>query len=138
VTRALAVIGVAVLAALGGCGDDDTASPGTSTTSPAEERLDTTTTTAPPDDEPVETTVTTDATTTTTPTTSTSAPPASEPAHGPGDPCVLGTTDCVDDAWGDGVARLIVGHEDCVEAIGESGLCDDLDQDGYAGYPDSG
>lgn len=74
--------------------------------------------------------------TTAPPTTQTDT--TSSPPPGPGEPCEPGTVDCVEDAWGDGVARVIVGYDECVGAIGDDGLCSDLDQDGYSGYPDSG
>ena len=53
----------------------------------------------------------------------------------PGQPCTPGSSpDCVDQ-YDDGTYLYIVGFADCVAA---SGLCTDLDGDGYAGYGDSG
>jgi molecular chaperone DnaK len=73
------------------------------------------------------------ATTTTTPATTTTQPPA------PGSPCdpASGNPDCTDDS-ADGAFRIVSGYADCVAAVGDTGICSDLDGDGQAGYPDSG
>lgn len=75
-------------------------------------------------------------TSTTVPVPATAAPPSSLV---PGTPCTLGSNrDCIDpDA--DGRGTYLIGGGDCVAALGpHNGLCEDLDGDGYAGYPDSG
>lgn len=67
-----------------------------------------------------------------------SATGASIPA--PGEPCDLGSDrDCVDPE-GDGQGTYLVGGGDCMDTFApdSTGLCSDLDGDGYAGYPDSG
>jgi hypothetical protein len=71
-----------------------------------------------------------------------SAPPASRPDSSaiqqPGAPCSLGAPDCVENPWGDGVNRTIIGWDECQRTLGDiPGACEDLDMDGYAGYPDS-
>ena len=66
-------------------------------------------------------------------------PPPTPPAPLPGEACVAGSfPDCVD-PYGSGDWRYIVGWAQCVaDFSGPSGSCEDLDGDGYAGYPDSG
>jgi hypothetical protein len=85
----------------------------------------TTTTTAAP-------TSTTQATTATTAgRTATSVPPY-------GSACEAGShPDCIDPD-GDGRYEYLQGGAQCLENLGDSGLCSDLDGDGVAGYPDPG
>ena len=120
-TRWIAAFGVGVLlVGAAACSDDDQPDTATTTTTPTVAPSDTTVSTPADED-------------TTTTTTIVPVVP------GPGDPCDAGTPDCVEDAWGDGIARLVVGYDECVAAVGEeAGICSDLDQDGYSGYPDSG
>ncbi|HEX7131978.1 MAG TPA: hypothetical protein VF228_05350, partial [Iamia sp.] len=56
----------------------------------------------------------------------------------PGDPCSLeeGSPDCIDPD-GDGEGVYLLGGADCVASAPDVSLCEDLDGDGYAGYPDS-
>jgi hypothetical protein len=58
---------------------------------------------------------------------------------GYGDACALGSLpDCIDPN-GDGQGTYLRGGGDCVRRSAESPeLCNDLDGDGTAGYPDSG
>ncbi len=117
----------AALLLVAGCGDDDSSDTEESTT-------------------------TTEATSTTAdPSGSKSAPPpppvdddgtsttlAADEAT-PGAPCELGSDpDCIDpDGNGQGV-YLIDGGDCMVELASAPELCQDLDGDGVAGYPDSG
>ncbi|AEE45136.1 hypothetical protein [Cellulomonas fimi] len=78
-----------------------------------------------------------------TPTASTPAEPAPAPSATvrPGDPCdpAAGDPDCTD-ATVDGTFRHVEGYADCVASFGDDeayGLCQDLDGDGEAMYPDS-
>lgn len=65
-------------------------------------------------------------------------PPPTPPAPVPGEECEPGSfVDCVDQ-YGDEHWRYIEGWSQCVANYGDSGPCADLDEDGYAGYPDSG
>jgi hypothetical protein len=72
----------------------------------------------------------------------TEAPTTTAPALVPGQPCTLGSDrDCIDPE-ADGTGVYLLGGGDCMAAIGPdadgmTGGCDDLDGDGYAGYPDS-
>lgn len=45
--------------------------------------------------------------------------------------------DCIDPD-GDGKYEYLKNGERCMKELGDSGLCSDLDDDGIAGYPDSG
>jgi len=59
---------------------------------------------------------------------------------GPGDPCdpAAGDPDCTDNTV-DGSFRIVEGFAQCVADFdGDTGICTDLDGDGYAMYPDSG
>ncbi len=65
-------------------------------------------------------------------------PPPTPPAPVPGEACEPGSfPDCVDQ-YDTGDWRYIVGWAQCVTDLGPSGPCEDLDEDGYAGYPDTG
>ena len=114
------------MAACGGDGDGD----GDDTTTTAS-----TSTTAPT------TTVGTDASTTTAaaPGPGTEVPVTNDAGLAPGDPCEVGSDrDCIDPS-GTGEGTYLLGGGDCLEAFADSPvLCEDLDGDGYAGYPDSG
>lgn len=68
-----------------------------------------------------------------------SPPTTTAPRLVPGEPCKLGSDyDCVDPD-GDGRGTYFIGGGDCMRTFSDSsGLCEDLDGDGYAGYPDSG
>ena len=120
-----AVVAVCVLLAPA-CADDDTDVGDTTPTT-------TVATSAPP-------TTADGATSSTTTTTTVPQPVTTLPLPEPGEPCEPGSSDdCVDDAWGDGVARYIEGYAECIGALGDdAGLCTDLDADGVSGYPDSG
>jgi hypothetical protein len=68
---------------------------------------------------------------------------ANDPIEGsgglsPGDPCSLeeGSPDCIDPD-GDGEGVYLLGGADCVASAPDVASCEDLDGDGYAGYPDS-
>jgi hypothetical protein len=72
-----------------------------------------------------------------TPGNPTTPPTTAASALAPGDRCSLGSDyDCIDPD-GDGNGTYLIGGGDCM-AAGLDGLCSDLDEDGYAGYPDSG
>ena len=118
---AVLTLGLALGACGGGDGDDQATTTSTSSTTSTTAAPATTTTTAPD---------------TTVPPT---APPTSEGALSPGDPCALGSDpDCID-PLGTGQGTYLIGGADCLAAFPDSpGLCEDLDGDGYAGYPDSG
>lgn len=135
--RSLLVV-TAVVVTLAGCTAGTEPSPAPATSAPA-------TTTQP-------TAATTTSATSSSPVPSSDAPattsPGAVPTSGavtpnPGDPCdpADGDPDCTDaTGYGDGVFRHIVGYADCVEQLGADeaySLCVDLDDDGYAGYPDS-
>lgn len=66
-------------------------------------------------------------------------PPPDEPDLLPGDGCNLGSTpDCIDPD-GDGIGTYLIGGADCVASFPDDlGLCEDLDGDGVAGFPDAG
>ena len=85
----------------------------------------TTSTTAAP------TSTTTAASSTTSATTPTTQPPY-------GSACAKGShPDCVDPD-SDGQYEYLKNGARCMNGMGDSGLCSDLDGDGVAGYPDSG
>ena len=68
------------------------------------------------------------------------APPANvAPTPGLGGPCTLGShPDCIDPD-GDGQGTYLMYGAQCMAAFPNSpGLCEDLNYDGMAGYPDSG
>ena len=126
---ALGLVGAVVLvlgmAACGSDGDDDVES-GTTTTAGA-----VTTTTAP-------------GTGTSGPAPTgrrraTAVPDATATPQNYGDACALGSLpDCIDPD-GDGQGTYLQGGADCVRRFADSPeLCNDLDGDGTAGYPDSG
>ena len=104
-----------------------TTRPSTTTEQPATTTRPTTTappaTTAPP--------------TTLPPTTP--PPPTTAPALVPGQSCTLGShPDCIDPDR-DGVGVYLLLGADCMAAFADAPeFCSDLDQDGVAGYPDSG
>lgn len=131
--RTAAVV-VVVAAVLGGVGawalanssrSDPEATATVTSTAPSTKVLLTTTTSAPP--EP----------------TATAAPPPSPttapPAFVVGQTCALGSHyDCIDPD-GDGTGTYLHGGGDCMRDLaGITELCEDLDGDGWAGYPDHG
>lgn len=138
----VATIGLVIALVGGGCAtraDDralerptDTSTTSSTTTSTS--TAVTSTTTAPS----TTTTPPTTAPPTTTPPTTTQTEPT-DPALVPGSSCTLGShPDCIDPD-GDGVGTYLQFGAECMAAWPESpGLCSDLDQDGVAGYPDSG
>jgi hypothetical protein len=112
VWRCRALLAAAFLAAVG-CADDDDVDTSATTTTAAEESA------------------------TTAPMTATTS---GEAGLAPGDPCSLeeGIPDCIDPD-GDGEGTYLLGGADCMAALAsDPGLCEDLDGDGRAGYPDSG
>lgn len=82
-------------------------------------------------------TTTLQSTTTFAPTTG--PPTTTAPALVPGAPCSLGShPDCIDPD-GDGVGTYLLLGADCMATFPDAPqLCVDVDQDGIAGYPDSG
>lgn len=123
-TRAARLVLVVLLALAAASCDDETERPGepdgTTTTSGA------TTTSAPT------VSSTTATTTATSGTTATTQPPY-------GSACQKGShPDCIDPDQ-DGRYEYLKGGAACMKDFGDdSGLCSDLDDDGVAGYPDSG
>lgn len=81
----------------------------------------------------------TSTTSTTAATTTTAAPPPPTRAMRYGAPCARGShRDCIDPD-GSGRYTYLKGGADCMTTFRDSpGLCSDLDEDGEAGYPDSG
>jgi len=70
-------------------------------------------------------------------TTTTTAPPN---VLQPGDPCSPeeGVPDCIDPD-GDGQYVYLIGGSDCIDDNpGNPAICEDLDGDGTAGFPDQG
>ena len=81
----------------------------------------------------------TSSSTTSTPDLTTSTVPVvtTAPSLTPGAPCTPGSSpDCIDPD-GDGAYTYLIGGADCLANL-PPGLCEDLDGDGRAGYPDSG
>ena len=66
-------------------------------------------------------------------------PPPTVPALVPGGSCALGShPDCIDPD-GNGAGIYLLFGADCMADFPDApGLCSDLNQDGIAGYPDSG
>lgn len=77
--------------------------------------------------------------TSTTAATTTLTPPPTTVAMRYGRTCARGShRDCIDPD-GDGRYTYLKGGGDCMATFRDSpGLCSDLDEDGEAGYPDSG
>lgn len=115
------LIGAGALVLAAGCGDDSGGEASTTTSS----------------------SVTTSSSTSTSATapTSTTRPQVATSIYQPipGTVCDLGSDpDCIDPE-GDGSGTYLVGGADCMEANKASPeMCSDLDEDGVAGYPDSG
>lgn len=110
---------------------EDTTAATSSTTSSA-------TTTVPP-------TATIATTAPPTPVPPTTAPPTTAPSDTtapalvPGQPCDLGSHPNCIDPDGDGAGTYLLFGADCMGSFPDAPeLCTDLDQDGTAGYPDSG
>lgn len=132
----VATLVAAVALVLAGCSDDggDEATDAGSS--------DTTVTTAAPDSsettagEPVDGTTTTPPGSETTGTTEV-VPGEPDPGLAPGDPCSLtdGVPDCIDPD-GDGEGTYLIGGDQCAAEAPDISICEDLDQDGNAGYPD--
>lgn len=135
-TRVGAAFGLAVLL-LAGCSSGGSDQPDETSTTKAEAVTTTTkaatTTAAPTTTKPGVTTTTKAAGTTTT-------DPSVDPVTGlkPGEPCSLeeGAPDCIDPD-GDGEGVYLIAGNDCMASAPDVALCEDLDGDGYAGYPDS-
>ena len=76
------------------------------------------------------------ATTTATTPASSATTATTQPPYGSA--CAAGShPDCIDPD-GDGSYEYLKNGAACMQRLGESGLCSDLDGDGVAGYPDSG
>lgn len=134
-TGVLALVAVAALV-LAGCGSDDGDDESTSSDATTTEAADTSTTTeAGTSEEPgVETSAPDpEDDTPSTPTTGEELP--TTPA--PGSPCSLeeGEPDCIDPD-GDGEGVYLIGGADCAANAPDISVCEDLDGDGRAGYPD--
>ncbi len=135
---ALAVTGLLLV----GCGSDD----GDDVSSDADATTETTATTTPTSDAET-TTSTTEGAGATTGSTAPSFSDTTDPGDGggedpgvgrsPGDPCELGQgiPDCIDPD-GDGQGVYLVGGDDCIATAVHPSVCEDLDGDGVAGFPD--
>ncbi len=112
-----AVAALSLMLCVGACdGDDEPGDTGSTTSTVPAGAESSTTTGAPP------TTIATTA--------------ATQPAYGSA--CASGShPDCIDPD-GDGQHEYLKEGARCMAALGDSGLCSDLDGDGVAGYPDSG
>jgi hypothetical protein len=78
------------------------------------------------------------ATSTTTAASSTSSATTATTLAPYGSACAKGShPDCIDPD-GDGKYELLKNGAQCMQRLGDSGLCSDLDGDGVAGYPDRG
>lgn len=134
VMRVGVAFGVAVLL-LAGCSSGGSDTPEETTTSKAEA---VTTTAAKAGS--TTTTAASKTTTTTAAKGTTTTDPSVDPVTGlkPGDPCSLeeGVPDCIDPD-GDGEGVYLIAGNDCMASAPDVALCEDLDGDGYAGYPDS-
>lgn len=135
--RVGAAFGLAVLL-LAGCSSGGSEKDETSTTKAeavTTTKAEVTTTTAA-----ATTTTAAKGTTTTTAAATTTTDPSVDPETGlkPGDPCSLeeGVPDCIDPD-GDGEGTYLIAGNDCMASAPDVALCEDLDGDGYAGYPDS-
>lgn len=128
-------VGIAVLF-LASCSSGGSDEPEATTTTTEVEAVTTSTT------EAAATTTTTKAPATTTSAAAgtTTTDPSVDPETGlrPGDACSLeeGHPDCIDPD-GDGEGTYLIAGNDCMASAPDPGLCEDLDGDGYAGYPDS-
>lgn len=94
------------------------------------------------DDEPESTdngsTTTNTAVVSTTASSPTNPTPTATTGPPYGSACAPGShPDCVDPD-GDGQHEYLKGGAECMRNMGDTGLCSDLDDDGVAGYPDSG
>ncbi len=135
-----AVVAVAALL-FAGCGGDDGdesttgGDPSTETTAGSSTTEASTTSTIPADQAGDDDT-----------TPSTEAPVVEDPGTdagptegqlSPGDACSLeeGDPDCIDPD-GDGEGVYLIGGADCVATAPDVSICEDLDGDGNAGYPD--
>jgi hypothetical protein len=135
----LVVAAVLVVGFAAGCSDSDDES-GTSTSTTAE--TDTTSSTTPGPTSASTSTTAGSSATTTAPSPTTTAPigPTStaQPGLTPGAPCAQGSSpDCID-PYGDGQFVYLLGGADCMASPIGGPSCADLDEDGYAGYPDQG
>jgi hypothetical protein len=131
--RRVLVLGATAVLAVGlvacGSGDDDSDDTTTSTTSTSTSSTTTTTAAAPASS----TTSSTRAPTSPAAPTTTAAPLV------PGDPCAVASDpNCIDPS-DTGQGTYLEGGADCLAAFPDNpGLCEDLDGDGFAGYPDAG
>ncbi len=127
VALALAAVFVA------GCSSSGSESPEATTTTKAEA----TTTKA---EAATTTTAAGKTTTTKAEAATTTTDPSVDPETGlkPGDECSPeeGSPDCIDPD-GDGTFTYLIAGNDCIASAPDPSLCEDLDGDGYAGYPDS-
>ena len=115
------LLGAGLLALTAGCGDDSDGDEPTTTTS---------------------STITTSSSTTLQDGTSTTDDPEVDTSIYqpiPGTACDLGSDpDCIDPE-GDGSGTYLTGGGECMKANkANPAMCSDLDEDGVAGYPDSG
>jgi hypothetical protein len=132
--RVGAAFGLAVLL-LAGCSSGGSETPDEITTTKADAVVTTVAGKAT-----TSTTTAAKATTTTAAKASTTTDPSVDPVTGlkPGEPCSLdeGVPDCIDPD-GDGEGVYLIAGNDCMASAPDPALCEDLDGDGYAGYPDS-
>ena len=128
----VALVAVAALV-LAGCGSDDgdESTEGESTTE--------TTAAESTDSDPATTEASTSESTTSSTPADGETSPTSETitALAPGDPCSLDEDepDCIDPD-GDGEGTYLTGGADCAATAPDISVCEDLDGDGVAGYPD--
>lgn len=132
VVRGLVALALAALV-VSGCSSGGSDSPGSTTTTTKASTATTTTAAGTA-------TTTAPAKTTTTVAKTTTTDPSVDPVTGlkPGDECSPeeGSPDCIDPD-GDGTSTYLIAGNDCMASAPDPALCEDLDGDGYAGYPDS-
>lgn len=148
---------VVLAVVVAGCASDADDSPEPFVPPTAAGDTTTTSTTSPPTTTTTTLATTTAPASTTTPTTTTLPPTTALPSStaapttvasttteaGGGAPGALcdpaaGDPDCTDDTV-DGSFRIVEGFAQCLADFdGDTGICSDLNGDGYAGYPDSG
>jgi hypothetical protein len=120
---------------LASCSSGGSDEPEATTTTEAEAATTTTT-----EADAATTTTAAGETTTTAAKGTTTTDPSVDPETGlrPGDACSLeeGSPDCIDPD-GDGEGVYLIAGNDCMASAPDPALCEDLDDDGYAGYPDS-
>jgi hypothetical protein len=127
----IALVAVTALV-LAGCGSDD----GDESTE-GESTTETTAATATDSDPGSTEGSSTESTTSSTPEGGETTTSEVVSALSPGDPCSLeeGLPDCIDPD-GDGEGTYLVDGSDCAATAPDISVCEDLDGDGVAGYPD--